>query len=95
MFERKKDKDIENIIKDNFDKYIIAGILKNQDRAIATVNGSLIDLSILFKSLFEGSKEVRDIAKASIHVIEMLEEAVKEYSKEKKEKGKKNAKTKN
>ena len=83
MFGKKKTT-LEDLLKD-FDKYIVLATYKNEERAVVAVNGNMIDLSILFKSLFEDHKEVRDIAKASIHVIEMLEEAEKKSSNEKTE----------
>lgn len=84
MFGRKKD--MEKILLDNFDKYIVLASYKNSEKAITAVKGDIFALSMFFKELFTESKEIRDIAEASIDALKLMERLNKEPKKEEKEK---------
>lgn len=89
MFGKKKD--VEKILLDNFDKYIVLASYKNSGKAVIAVQGNIFDLSTFFRELFTQSKEVRDIAEATIGALKIMEklskeEPKKEPKKEEKEK---------
>lgn len=92
MFGRKKD--MEKILLDNFDKYIVLASYKNSEKAITAVKGDIFALSMFFKELFTESKEIRDIAEASIDALKLMERLNKEAKKEENEKPKKEEKEK-
>ena len=95
MFGKKKDKkDIEKILLDNFDKCIVLASFKNSDKAITYVNGNMFDIALFFKELFTQSKDVRNIAEASIQTLKLLEELNKDKKESKKEEAKKEEKEK-
>lgn len=92
MFGKKKD-DMEKILLDNFDKYIVLASYKKLRQAITYVNGNMFDIALFFKELFTQSKEVRAIAEASIEALKIMEELSKEEAKkEEKPKAKKGKK---
>lgn len=92
MFGKKKD--MEKILLDNFDKYIVLARFKNSEKAVTAVKGDIFDLSMFFKELFTESKEIRDIAEASIDALKLMERLNKEVKKEENEKPKKEEKEK-
>lgn len=85
MFGKKKD--MEKILLDNFDKYIVLASYKDSEKAITAVKGDIFALSMFFRELFTESKEIRDIAEATIDTLKFLEKIKKEEpKKEEKEK---------
>lgn len=90
MFEKKKNKEeqISDFIEDNFDKCIVLAKLKNNKHNVVAVKGDYIDIAMLLRSFYEQTPQFRPIVKVSLDAFEEIE-------KEKKEKGKKNAKAKN
>lgn len=94
MFGKKKNIDIEKLLSDNFDKCIVLASFKNSDKAITYVNGNMFDIALFFKELFTQSKDVRNIAEASIQTLKLLEELNKDKKESKKEEAKKEEKPK-
>lgn len=92
MFGRKKD--MEKILLDNFDKYIVLARFKDSEKAVTAVKGDIFDLSMFFRELFTESKEIRNIAEATIDTLKMMERLSKEVKKEENEKPKKEEKEK-
>lgn len=76
FFKKKKEKiDLSNkevlddILDNNFDKYIIAAKFKNSPNCCVCVKGNILDLGVLFKDLFESSERIMVVADASIKAL--------------------------